>query len=182
MKSVIYAAAFVLPLLIGSAAKYRGEPAPETAFLDHVDCHGAEPGVDVAIEVLASERTEKGEDLALHAEVHNHFERAANTMLAYELVDDRGRSIRAPKKLKAARVSKQERRVVPLSVGAGLAPGFYQLRVTAAGVEDETNADAVAIDSLFLKVGDDGVVPISHDEFHLTSNANLVTMEKEVVK
>lgn len=166
--------AFAVPLAVGWAT--TSSPSGDASH-DAICAGGAEDPIDVSFEITAVDRTDRGERLTVHAAVHNHFDVRARTVMAYELVDDRGNVIVEAKKSPVAAVESRDQRVEVLTTPEHLEHGFYELRATVAGIEEKTGEDSIAIKSMFFEVGDSGVLPITHDEFLMKSNANLAFLE-----
>lgn len=174
MRNYWLGVAFAVPLAVGWAT--APSPSGDTAH-DEICAGGAEDPIDVSFEITAVDRTDRGERLTVHAAVHNHFDASARTVMAYELVDDRGNVIVDAKKSRVASIESRGQRVEVLTTPEELKAGFYELRATAAGIDEKSGEDSIAIKSMFFEVGESGVLPITHDEFLMKSNANLAFLD-----
>lgn len=179
MKPVALVAAFALPLAVGwMTAPDGGTPLGQDH--DTLCAGGSGSPIDVSFEILAVDQTKTGESLSVHVEVHNHFKASAEALAALEIVDDRGNTIQKPERVDLGRLEAGRGRVFALQTPPDLKPGFYELRVTAAGLEAETKDNSIAMQSLFFSFGPDGVLPLAHDDFLLKSNAGLAFIDADV--
>lgn len=172
MNKLLMGAVFALPLAVGWATSQTASSV--AAHAPSLACAGgAEDPIDVSFEIVAAKSTDRGERLLVHAAVHNHFDAAARTIMAHEVVTDRGVVIRERKKSRIETTDADGHRVEQLQTPDALEPGFYEMRVSAAGVIDESGEDSLAVKSMFFEVTKHGTLPISHDEFMKRSNAGL---------
>lgn len=179
MKAVALMAAFAVPMAVGWLTVPGDGVVPNQ---DHQEiCEGgSESPIDVSFEIMAVDSSKFGESLSIHAEIHNHFEAAAQALLVHEILDDRGNSIQEPTKVEVGLIEAGNIEVLALRTPPDLKPGFYELRVTAAGLESKTNDDSIAIQSLFFSIGREGILPVTHDDFLVKSNAGLAFVDTDV--
>jgi len=132
----------------------------------------ADSQLEIQLEPSAVVKDQTGrEQLHFDVLIKNKFGKAATVQYKTQIVDDRGHSVvgAAASPLLS---SKQQDDLAPgaLATPAGLADGFYQIRVTAVG-SDGTNSTAAILEKPIHVVGG-RVTPISEAEWFSSSNAN----------
>lgn len=132
---------------------------------------GLESALDVEVLPERVNTSSRGEALELRLKLTGRFRRRAFVRHAIELVDDRGREI-LPARISDIETLAQaeETREFRLTTPEELPDGFYQLRVTAVGADDEQDASEIV--ELYLRVRQGGVEQMSSDEWFGESRAN----------
>lgn len=189
--SIVAAVAFGAALLAGrfgpelvrgtSVAHAHGLPSTTSANGPAVPENGAicaggpEAKLKTQLRLTSITTTKAGSSPDIELEVQNRFGKDVLTASAVEVTDDRGKTVGQPTVLSSKALKNGASDSFHYSVPGGLAAGYYHVRVTTVAEPTDQSERETATDSFFFRVGSQGVVPVSHDEWHTHSNANLVS-------
>lgn len=136
------------------------------------DHAGALDRLHAVLEPAELLRTRNGEELRVHVLLENLMDARVAAQYALELVDDRGslHALGARSQVFVVPAGQRSSAVVA-GVGAGLADGYYILRLTAASSDGARAGNAIT--PLYLHVEAGSITPIDAEEFYRDSNANL---------
>lgn len=134
-------------------------------------CSGGPQGpMGVEIEPLRTVAGAQGDTLRYAVRLDNRTDAALSARYAVELVTDVGAPVMSPATSAAlglgVAASRSDERATP----AGLADGFYILRLTAVATGAE--GDTSKIVSMYLEVADGHIYQLDADQFYGRSNAN----------
>jgi hypothetical protein len=142
--------------------------------------HAAEPGElcgggqehPLAVELFASavRSGPGGEVVEVDLQIANRFGRAAATAYSVEFVDDRGNPVLAPRRSGRIPLAQAHgRHAAVLSTPAALRDGYYQMRVTVAGLAGEE--ESAQYKHLYFRVEQGRITPIEYEEWVTRSRA-----------
>ncbi len=178
--AILGAAAFAFGLALAAATRAAPErPAVVTA--DKLPGSGEAPagslctgGAESPMEVtITPERTTSsrgGEILEYSVRLRNTTSEPIRGRVATELVTDTGHEVTSPELGDIVDITPGAEHARVHATPAGLADGFYILRVTSAVVSPWDASTGVA--HLYLEVQVGHIVPLDMEEFHARSRAN----------
>jgi len=129
-----------------------------------------EPLVTVALEPRAIVRGPAGDTLELQLSLTSRSERTSTFRYSYELVDDRGTSLQQPVISPLASVAAAGVGAARITTRAGLADGFFEVRIMVAAADGAS--DTLQVAERYFAVRHGAVTPITRDEWFRQSDAS----------
>ncbi len=170
LASILFAGSLAGGVALGGGADSRparAAPPPD----DSVLCQGAaDSALGVAVFPDRVAMTSRGEALALRLELRSRFDRRAHVRYAIEIVDDLGNAVEPERIEPIQTLAPGASTTRSIRVPAGLADGFYAVRVTAVGKGG--GAEAAEIVSAHFEVAGGAVLPLDVNDYLARSRAN----------